>query len=234
MAVPKPMPPNGPLNDLILEGMKALDTSSIGEFADRAGIGRATMYNLVQGRVSANGTPVKPSIDTLVKLADALHRPTHELLYILEPDARGSQSIQFNTNMIAVPILGYAGAGLGQNRELEETQTFVTRRFANGKRLGAFHIKGDSMAGGKRPIYNDDIVIANFLDKGSSGDTVIACLHDHEYVCKALKIDRFGSFLTSLNPLYTNASPAQIAADQVQEIIGKVVRVIGNVESLEG
>ncbi len=63
---------------------------------------------------------------------------------------------------------------------------------------------------------------------------VIARLTDGSYVCKALKEERFGRRLMSINPLYTNSAPPLIPAEDVEEIIGRVVWVQGAVERLGG
>ena len=234
MANPRPIDPNGPLNDLILARMKAISISSLAEFADHAGIGRATLYNLVQGRVSANGTSVKPGLDTLVRLAEALNVPAHELLYRLEPDARGMDfASPILNDVVAIDRVGYVGAGPGENEECQSEQVWVSKRFAAGKNLLAYTVRGNSMAGGKRPIHDGDTIIVNTLDKGSSGDAIVARLYDQVYVCKALKQDKFGKRLMSTNTFYTNSTPPVIPASDVEEIIGKVVRLWGNVDSLE-
>jgi phage repressor protein C with HTH and peptisase S24 domain len=52
-------------------------------------------------------------------------------------------------------------------------------------------------------------------------------------VCKALKEDKFGRRLASLNPLYTNSAPPVIPAEEVDEIIGRVVWVQGALNGVE-
>lgn len=76
---------SGPFNDLIAARMKELQVVSLNDFAERAGIKRTTLYNLVQRRVSRDGTVVKPSVDTLFILARALDISPAILLFRLEP-----------------------------------------------------------------------------------------------------------------------------------------------------
>jgi repressor LexA len=99
--------------------------------------------------------------------------------------------------------------------------------------LIGYQVRGDSMAGGKRPIHDGDTIIVNKNDKGHSGDVVVARLTDDSMVCKAMKVDKFGWRLMSLNSMYTNSAPPIIAREDVAEIIGCVVRVSSNMEKLE-
>jgi repressor LexA len=224
---------NGPFNRLIADTMRHQGIERLEDFADKWGIGRSTIYDLVRGRVSVHGGWSKPSVETLVKLAAALNLPTHELLYLLEPEAPGATEINLYTPGASyVSRIGHAGAGPGQNHALED-RVPVPNDWARGRDLVAFTVRGDSMAGGKRPIYDGDTVIVDKSRGVRSGMIVVARLADDSYVCKAFKDDKFGKRLTSLNPLYTNAAPPVIPLEDVAEIIGPVVRLAADVEPLE-
>jgi repressor LexA len=223
---------NGPFNPLIIKRMRELNIATVEDFARFAKIPRTTVNGLLRGRISPNGTWIKPSIDTLIALARALNRPTHELLYLLEPDAPGQLESPLPPNRLDVSILGLLGAGPGEAQERDGTIS-VDADFARGKDLVGYEIRGDSMAGGKRPIFSGDKVAVNRLDKGASGQVVAARLKDGSHVCKALKVDKFGRRLMSMNPLYTNNVPPIIADVMVDEIIGRVVLVQGPVDSAE-
>jgi repressor LexA len=225
---------NGPFNKLIVKRMQQLKIDKVDEFAKYAKISRTVMHGLIQGRLSDNGTWVKPSVDTLFQLAKALNYPAHDLLYRLDPDLEQTSDIPvIPVPSVAVQILGLVGAGPGQETPLTETTLPVSVEFAAGKNLVGYCVRGDSMAGGKHPIYNGDFVLVNANDKGVSGQVVVARLRDGSMVCKAFKSDRFGTRLISTNPLYTNSAPPIISALDVEEIIGRVVRVVQDVESLE-
>jgi repressor LexA len=208
--------------------MKELGIERLEEFADHIGMGRATLYALVRGRVSQVGTPIKPSFDTLVLLAKGLDRPLHQLVYMLDPDAPGADEIPRDLPIMQpVPIktAGWIGAGPDEYEEIDGEHIWVEERFARGKDLVAFRIRGDSMEGGPRPIFDGDLVLVNKKDKGFDGATVVARLDGGGYVCKLLKDDRFGKHLVSQNPNYTNGTPPYIPADQVEEIVGRVIEV---------
>jgi repressor LexA len=231
MAKPTPLEPNklnGPFNDLIQSRMKELGLSSVGAFAEYAQVARATMYNVVAGRISENGTYVKPSTDTIFALARALRRPAHELLYRLDPEAYGATEAPRPPNLVTVPVIGFVGAGPGQSEMLEQSHVCVSSEFAARKDLVAFQVRGDSMEGGKRPIRHGDRVVVNRADKGASGDAVVARLSNGTMVCKLHKDDLFGWQLLSANPMHTNGTPSRIMQDEVAEVIGRVVQVIGD------
>lgn len=206
--------------------MRQLGLSTVKDFADFAGIGRTSLHELVRGRTTTSGTWTKPSLDTLVKLAAALNRPTHELLYLISPDAPGAGAV-VDVQQVPVYIAGHVGAGPQQLDPLDEV-VYVERSFAEDRDLVAFRVYGDSMAGGRHPIYNGDVVI---VDRGREGEVnfpVVARLRDNGYVVKRL---RPGGILDSSNPEYTDPEQALVAPDRVAQILGRVVRVVSNVPS---
>lgn len=219
----------GPFNKLIGQRMRDLGMERLEQFAAYSQLGDTTLYNLVLGRVSPSGSLVKPSFDTLLRLAVALDVPLADLVYMLAPDAPGADASCNSipgVRRIDVEVAGWVGAGPPQNEEADTPPIYVEDRFARGKELRAFKVRGDSMAAGKRPIVDGDIVIVNAKDKGTNTASVVARLEDGTYVCKMLKDDRFGKLLQSRNVEHTNGTPSAIPVDEVAEIVGRVVRVI--------
>lgn len=224
----------GVFNELISARMKQLGLEKLDDFAEYASIPYTTLYNVVAGRVTAAGTPVKPSIDTLILLAKALDEPLHKLVYMLAPDAPGAEEKEVylpDCRQFPVKVAGWVGAGPQQLEEINGSWVVVEEDFARGKQLQAFRVRGDSMAAGKRPIYDGDIVLVNTLDKGYNTAAVVARLQDGRYVCKALKDDIYGKLLQSRNVDHTNGTPSAIPIDQVDEIVGRVVRIIATEDS---
>lgn len=213
----------GPINGLIVEAMLRRKISNLRDFADYADISRATVYDLVRGRSTVTGSWMKPSLDTLTKMAVALDKPTHELLYLIDPDAPGA-NVPMAQEVVQVPVIiaGHAGAGPEQS-EHSEGVTYVERSFAQGRDLSAFRIKGNSMAGGHHPIYEGDLVIVDRKQEGEINSPLVARLNSDGYICKRL---RPGDMLDSANPDFLDADLAIITPDRVAEIIGKVVRTI--------
>lgn len=233
----------GPFNERIAKRMAELGMQRLEEFADHFGLGRTTVYTLVLGRVSPRGTWVKPSIDTLVKLAGALEVPLHILVYELEPNAPGAgeasreqpQSPQPPLRRVEVRRAGWCGAGPEQEEEIVDDVVWVEENFAQGKDLLAFQVRGDSMAGGRHPIYHGDTVVVDRNDKGYNNAAVVARLLSNGYVCKLLKDDRFSNVvrLASANPEHLNGTPTAVAPEDVAEIVGRVVRIIHDEDAPE-
>lgn len=223
------------VSQLIQDHMDRHGMRSMQEFADRYKIGRSTLYELVRGRTQARGAWVRPRFDTLIALSEALDVPLHELVYLFEPDARGASEVrdyakEFPARKVPVEIAGWAGAGPDQFIAALEPPLFVDLAYARGRALRAFRVQGDSMAAGRRPIYNGDLVLVNTNDPGHNTDAVVARLVHDAYVCKMLKDDRFGRMLVSANPTHTNGTPTAIPMEDVAEVVGKVVRIISEVD----
>lgn len=210
----------GQLNDLIVQRMSSQGIDSVKEFADKHGIGRSTLYDLVRGR--SDGTISNPSLETISRLAEALDRPAHEILYLVNPDAPGAAAT-ISALQVPVYMAGQAGAGPQQLHELEQ-QIFVEADFARGRDLVAFKVNGNSMAGGKRPIYDGDVVIVDRNIAPEINMPVVARLTGDGYVVKRL---RPRNILDSTNPDF-NGPHALIAPDEIAQVVGKVVRVLGN------
>lgn len=223
----------GPFNEDIRKVMVERGWTKLEQFADHFGIGRTTVYSLVLGRQTSQGEWVKPSLDTIIKLSIALNRPVDELLSRLYPELDlPKPQAQVAPSMKKTPVMGIVGAGPGQFEPTLKS-VYVPTAVAKGRPLAAYEVKGDSMCGGKRPICDGDIIVVNLADKGCSGQVVVARLNDGSYVCKALKEDKFGRRLMSLNPLYTNSAPPVIPAEDVDEIIGRVVWVQGALNGVD-
>lgn len=224
------------LAELIRSKMKTEGLDSISEFADKHGIGRSTLYELVRGRTRTRGAWVHPSLTTAIALAKALDRPLHEIIYLLEPDAPGAETTMASDAplmQVDVEVAGWVGAGPSQDYQSSEKPIWVDLEFAQGKELRAFRVRGDSMAAGKRPIYDGDIVLVNALDKGYNTASVVARLKDDSHVVKMLKDDRFGQLLQSRNPEHTNGTPSAIPLSEVDDIIGRVVKIYAELEDKE-
>ncbi|MEX2540762.1 MAG: LexA family transcriptional regulator [Trueperaceae bacterium] len=204
--------------------MEQLGMVRLEQFAEFSGIGATTVYGLVQGRMSRHGKFVKPSIETLARLAEALEVPLHELVYELEPAARGAENANPRKVLrLPVHVAGWVGAGPVQEAEILDDNVWVDAYVARSKSLIAFRIRGDSMAMGPRPIFNGDIVLVDRNDKGHDGAAVVARLASEGYVCKVLKDDRFGWKLVSANPRATDGTPPYVLAEDVAEVVGRVI-----------
>lgn len=212
----------GPLNNLIAARMQALGLPTVKQFADYAEVGRTSIYELVRGRTTTNRAWTNPSIDTLIKLAVALDVPTHELLYLIDPSAPGADLV--TGKHLPLYVAGRVDTGPEHLAPSGEV-VYVEQAFMVNRELMAFRVYEDSMAGGKHPIYQGDVVIVDRLLPGELNFPVVARLREGGFVVKRL---RPGGILDSANP---EADPQQalIAPDQVAHVLGRVVRVISNV-----
>ena len=207
----------GPLNGLIAERMRSLGIETVKDFADRFNIGRSTIYDLVRGR--SDGSMSNPSLETITRLADALGRPAHEILYLVSPGAPGAGVSR--VEQVPVFIAGHVGAGPEQLHELEGVQVFVEASFAQGRDLVAFRVAGNSMEGGIRPIYDGDVVIVDRNVPPEQNQAAVARLQGNGYVVKRL---RSQGILDSTNPDYVG-DHSIIQPQQVAQMVGRVVRV---------
>lgn len=216
----------GPLTAYVVNAMRRDNIPTVKEWAAHHGLARPTLYALLRGRATATGVLVKPSLDFLKAFSDAVRAPLHELLYILEPDALGAGTA-FSDQVRKVPVYvpGRVGAGPLQSSPTDQT-VYVEAEFAQGKDLIGFRIEGNSMEGGKRPIFDGDIVLVNRHDTGTNGSVVVARIEDDGYVCKKVR----DTFLVSTNPEYTQSGLTIISPDRISQIVGRVVRVISAVD----
>jgi SOS-response transcriptional repressor LexA len=104
-----------------------------------------------------------------------------------------------------------------------DDNVWVDAHVAHSRDLVAFRIRGDSMAMGPRPIFNGDIVLVDRNDKGHHGAVVVVRLATEGYVCKVLKDDKFGWKLVSTNPSATDGTPPYIGAEDIAEVVGRVI-----------
>jgi phage repressor protein C with HTH and peptisase S24 domain/transcriptional regulator with XRE-family HTH domain len=214
-------------------------------FAQMSNMVPEVLEAVYYGGRDAEGRLVHPPVGTLEDIADVLGKSRASLMsrYLARRDtnptfftredleklrkqdwSEGSLD-QPVMRPVAVHIAGWVGAGPDEDEEAELPPVWVEERFARGKDLLAFKIRGDSMAGGRRPIFDGDLVLVNKHDKGHDGAAVVARLRSEGYVCKVLKDDRFGRHLVSSNPDYTNGTPPYIPSDEVAELIGRVIEI---------
>jgi repressor LexA len=219
------------LAERIEDAIEAEGFTSYKGFADKHGIGRSTLYELLRGRAKDRGVWVDPSMPTLKKLAWALNMPLHEVIYLAVPDAPGADEFAAQLHppalrRVEVGIAGWCGAGPEQLDFIVDDVLWVDEKWAGRRDLTAFRVRGDSMAATNHPIHDGDIIIVDKGDKGASHQAVVAKLNTGGYVCKILKRDRFEEALVSANPVQTNGTPHYIPMENVDCLVGRVARVI--------
>jgi repressor LexA len=208
-----------PLVRRIAKTMRKEGLNSLVEFADAHDLARTTVYNLVYGRTGKSGKVLKPGLDTLVRLADALDTPAHVLLYELEPDAFGAESVdlapgQMPVRKVLVDVAGFVGAGPAQNVEVF-SDLWVDKRIIGSRRVAGYQVLGNSMDAGKKPILSGSIVLVDLDSPGQDGSVVVALLKNGGHVCKI----RRGSDLFSANP--DSQEPFSIPGSSIEHVMGE-------------
>jgi len=112
-----PTKTDGAFNGLIAEYMRNHNFVTVKEFAEHIGLSRSTIYDLIRSKETL------PSLSTLILLARALDRPTHELLYLAAPDAPGAPDApMISAKTAALARLKRVGQGL------PDVDTFLRER----------------------------------------------------------------------------------------------------------
>ncbi|WP_291423266.1 S24 family peptidase [Deinococcus sp.] len=213
----------GPLHAMVAKKIAELGLSNVVEFAAYAGLSDTVMYDMLNGRV-VKGVAIMPKWQSITKLAAALGKPTHEIMYLFDPEAPGADLV-LGVQQVPVYVAGCVGAGPERLIDSDD-MVYVEKAFADNRDLIAFHVCGDSMAGGKRPIYDGDIVIVDRNVEPEINSPVVARLVDDGYVVKRL---RPGGILDSANQEYSDPATALIPPSRVARMVGRVVRIHSNI-----
>ena len=240
--------PHSPLYETIQTAMLqqyGMQEESLQEYAELNGICPEVLEAVFYGGKDSEGRLAQPPIGVLqaVALATGKSRVHFMALYAHHPDSNQMFFDKTDTNREHATALAYrmqdptpfmesievrVAGRLSQEQKVnksEELPLWVERRVARTKDLVAFRIRGDSMEGGKRPIFDGDLVIVDRKDKGRDGVLVVARLKDGSYICKMLRDDGSGRSLVSTNLTSTDSTPFYLPIEEVQEIEGRVIEV---------
>lgn len=216
----------GPFNTLIARRMRQLGMESLDAFADYSKIGYTTLYNLVLGRVSTSGAQVKPSLDTLSRLSNALMVPLGELAYMVAPEGYGKPTFEGSTPEEVRVWETYEDPDLDPaETDFSLGYVYVEREAALGRRLYAYRVRTNAMAAGRKPIFNGDIVVVDSLAEVDEGDAVIALTQEGMNVCRMYTEKSGEAVLVSRNPKADDGAPNTIPISRVEDY-ARVVRTI--------
>lgn len=208
---------------------KKLSLRDLGELTD---ISRAYLSIIERGVDIRSGSPVRPTLSTLQKLAKGLDISLEELIYVNNcgDNIRPAEAIPFSIEKIRmIPVMGVISAGkpdLTENlidaywpmdtrllreycSEEEFDKAFYLR--VKGNSLQPFISEGDIVLVVEQPVENGDVALVMFEDQD-------ACLKIINYIKNDDKI-----VLISTNPDYL---PVTIPKSECS-IIGRVVLYIG-------
>lgn len=175
------------------------------QFARACGLTNGYISMLVNGANPRTGKPLRPGMDTYVKLATGMHMSLDKLFSIMDDSPISLAPIPFpagltpksETPMRRVPVLGDIAAGqpIVALREYDEFVEVPD----HGERYDAMlRVKGDSM----EPHYLDgDLVMIRYQDDVDDGQIAAVCLDDGVTLKRLYHLKR-GLQLVSENPKY--------------------------------
>ena len=190
------------------------------KFAELSGLTSGYISMLVNGKNPNTGKPLRPTLDTYIKLADTMHISINELFKIMDdaPVILNSDVPKLNTKRI--PIIGDTAAGqpIIANREYDEYIEVPI----DGRRFdAAVRVTGDSMEPG---YHIGDLALVRYQEDVEDGQIAVVCLDD-EVTLKRIHHMTNGIILQSDNTKYKTQV---VTTDYVNNIhlMGRVVGVI--------
>jgi repressor LexA len=134
----------------------------------------------------------------------------------------GESTIQVNSSVISVPIIGRVAAGspILAIENIEGSLILDPAMVKNSKDAFALKVRGDSMI--NEGIFDGDIVIVSPSEKGINGDIVVALLED-EATVKKLEIIKNKVRLIPANEKY---QPIEVTNLNDFSVAGKVKSVV--------
>ena len=207
------------------------------QFAMACGLSNGYISMLEKNENPKTGLPIKPNIDQLIKIANAMGLTLTELLQkaddmpvtltdirkITRKTERPSGATSVN-DTFRIPLLGRVAAGAPLFDEGNVIgEVLVDPALVRGETgLFALKVKGDSMS---PKILDGDTLIVREQPDADNGEIVIVTVNGDEGTCK--KIQRYPDTLAlvSLNPVY---EPIVYTWEEVEQlpvrIIGKVIQ----------
>lgn len=234
-----------PFRGLIAKRMKELEIRTVEEFGERFGISRGTIYTLYSGRISVHGTPVRPSVETLLALSKALQAPFYWLMYLLGPEALGQEnfddleelllgvdkdsdrykvlselsvSSRFTSELVDLYPTGWDSDTIRRSARSVVGYAWIAKDNRKDSELEAFSEFGDSMAAGAHPIYVGDTIIVDKVERAEDGALVVIQLEDGARLCRLLRRKQY----VTTNPLKTDPTPITLNMHEAS-LLGRVV-----------
>ncbi len=136
----------------------------------------------------------------------------------------GESTVQVNSSVISVPIIGRVAAGspILAIENIEGSLILDPVMVKNSKDAFALKVRGDSMI--DEGIFDGDIVIVSPSEKGINGDIVVALLED-EATVKKLEIVKNKIRLIPANDKYQPIEVTNISDFSVAGKVKSVVRI---------
>lgn len=205
---------------------------SMQEFANKSGLSKGYISMIEKGKHPQSNRSLVPSIETMDKLANAMHMSIDELLASVD----GSQLISLkkertvkndSPDHFRIPVLGYVAAGIPieEIEDIVDYEEIPTGWLRGGKKYFGLVLRGDSM---EPRMYDGDVVIVEKQDDAETGAYVIAAVNGDHATCKRLMKYRDSIALLSLNSKY---DPMIFTNEEVRS---KPVTILGVVREIRG
>ena len=157
----------------------------------------------------------------VLKLPESAAPARSEPNNVIEPDFVNRGSVPSADEGIEVPVLGRIAAGVPISAIQHETDRLAVppSMIGHGDHF-ALEVHGDSMI--EAGILDGDLVVIQRADTASTGDIVVALVHDEEATLKTLRKKGSSIALEAANPAYET----RIFSTNEVKVQGKLVGLI--------
>lgn len=211
----------------IIKNFRAKNNLTMQEFATKANVSKQYISMLETNKNSRSGKPIKPSLETLRKLASAMYISLDDLLKIVD----GNQVVSLmatddepidKPQGVKIPILGTVVAGIPITA-IEDILGYeeITRDMAKHGDFFALQIQGHSM---EPNLWDGDIVIVRSQPTVENNEIAIILVNGDEATVKLVKKSPEGITLIGFN---TKVYPPHFYT--VHEIETLPVTIVGKV-----
>jgi len=206
---------------------------SLREFADKCGISHTHLDSIEKGIDPRTGKPVKVTVETLKKIANAMNLSINDLL-ILSGDVKlddihfdNGELVDIPSNTIKIPVLGTIKAGIAIEAQQDILEYIEIPRdwTRGGKTFYGLKISGDSMY----PKYSEkDIVIFeqnNDISVANKKDCAVM-VNGFDATFKNVTISEDGITLVPFNPNNSDGYlPTFYNKEQIENLPVKIIGI---------
>lgn len=217
----------------IIKNYRTTHRLTMEEFSKRVGVSKAYISMLEKNKNSTSGKPIKPSLDTLKRIAEAMNLTFDSLLnmldensiFTLDTECPLSSDSHLHSKTVRIPVLGYVVAGVPISA-VQDILGYeeISKDLSLTGEFFALRIKGDSM----EPTFTEgDIIIVRQQPDVESNEIAVVLVNGDEGTVKRIKKDDHGIVLIGDNALAF--SPKFYSNDEIAslpiKIVGKVVEL---------
>lgn len=207
--------------------------TSLRDFADKCGISHTHLDSIEKGIDPRTNKPVKVTVETLKKIANAMNMTINDLL-IQSGDVKvedlifdNAKQIKISKNIVKIPIYGTikAGVPLEAQTDITEYVEIPQEWTKGGKKYYGLIISGDSMY----PKYQtNDIVIFEHTEDMTivNGKDCAVMVNGYDATFKNVRVNPNGIQLIPLNINNSDGyEPTFYDAEDIQKLPVKIVGI---------